>query len=85
MKFSVRAKIAYRLQFVDSAFYVIDGIYALPMHLLAKLGPLTLWVFVENEAISSWAVSKLSTNTELETDISRNVYFQLYHTCRRIT
>ena len=36
-------------------------------------------VLVENEAIYSWAISKRSTNTELETDVSRNVFFQLYH------
>ena len=55
------------------------------MHLLAKFGPLTPYVFIENEAISSWAVCKRSTNTELETDISRNVHFQLYHTYRHRT
>ena len=27
------------------------------MHLLAKFGPPTLYVFVENEAVSSWAVN----------------------------
>ena len=50
-------------------------------HLLAKFGPLTLYAFVEKEAISSWANNKRSTNTELEMemelemDISRNVHF----------
>ena len=39
-----------------------------------------MYVFIENEAISSWAVSKRSTYTELEMDVSRNVHFQLYHT-----
>ena len=38
-------------------------------HLLAKFGPQTLYSFVENEVISSWAISKQNTNTELETDI----------------
>ena len=55
------------------------------MYLLAKFGPLTMYEFVESEAISSWVVSKQSTYMELETDISRNVHFQLYHTYRRIT
>ena len=52
-------------------------------HLLAKFGPQTLYmyVFVENETIISWAISKWSTNTE--TDISRYVHFQLYHTYSR--
>ena len=45
------------------------------MHLLAKFGSQTLYAFVENEAISSWVISKQSTNAELEMDISRNVHF----------
>ena len=52
---------------------------------LAKFGPQTLYVFIENEVISSWAISKRSTNTELETNISRNLDFQLYHTYRHTT
>ena len=54
-------------------------------YLLARFGQLTLSVFVKNEAISFGAISKRSTNTELETDISQNVHFQLYRTYRRIT
>ena len=42
------------------------------MHLLAKFGPLALYVCVKNRAISPWAVSKQTTNTELETDIERS-------------
>ena len=43
------------------------------MHLLAKFGLPTLYVFVENEAISSWAVSKRSTNPELETELETDI------------
>ena len=64
--------------------YVIDGIYPL-LHLLAKFVPLTLYVFVENEVISFWAVSKQSTITELEMDISQNLHFQQHYTYHRIT
>ena len=66
--------------------YVIHGIYPLlRTYLLAKFRPRALCAFVENKAISSWAVSKWSTYTELETDVSRNSNFQLYYTYRRIT
>ena len=42
------------------------------MHLLAKFGQLILYIFVENEAIISWAIGKWSTNTKLEEDIEQS-------------
>ena len=45
------------------------------MYLLAKFGRRTRYRFVGNEAISYWVISKRSTNTELETDVSRDVNF----------
>ena len=53
------------------------------MHLLAKFSPRTLYAFAKNEAISPWANSKRSVNTESEMNIPRNEHFQLYY--RRIT
>ena len=41
-------------------------------HLLLKFDQLILYVFVKNEVIISWAVSKRSTNTELEPDKERS-------------
>ena len=43
----------------------------------------TMYVFIKNQSINSWAVSKQTMNMELKTDISRNVRFQWYHTYRR--
>ena len=61
--------------------YVINGIYPLLRTFWQSLvHEICSYVFVENQAIISWAISKRSTNTELETDISRNVHFQQYDT-----
>ena len=41
-----------------------------------------MYVFIKNQSINSWAVSKQTMNMELKTDISRNVRFQWYNTYR---
>ena len=82
--FSVWPKIAYRIQFVDIALMskIALALYCIHSSKVWSTNYVcTRWKWID----SSWAVSKLSTNVELETDISRNVHFQLYYTYRSIT